>query len=84
MASQSLYAERNTYNPKNRSLPWLLRGVCTHHVLSYRKDLWDAVGEQPKSWDDIRKGGRKIKLLHEKPVGISLAADSAADSNGKA
>ena len=45
-------------------VPWLL---------NYRKDLWDAVGMVPETWEDIRRGGRIIKLLHEKPVGISLS-----------
>lgn len=78
----SAFAERNTYNPRTNRYHGFCEGFVPT-VLSYRKDLWDAVGEQPDSWDDIRKGGRKIKLLHEKPVGISLAAGSAAESNGK-
>lgn len=72
------FAERNTYNPKTNRYHGFCEGFIPT-VLSYRKDLWDAVGERPNSWDDIRKGGRKIKLLHDKPVGISLGKDS----NGK-
>ncbi|MGH1478758.1 MAG: ABC transporter substrate-binding protein [Geminicoccales bacterium] len=68
------FARRGSYNPRTDKY----YGVCESYaptVLSYRKDLWDAVGEQPDSWDDIRKGGRKIKLLHEKSVGLSLAPE---------
>jgi len=71
-------AERNTYNPRTDRYHGFCEGFVPT-VLSYRQDLWDAVGEQPDSWDDILKGGRKIKLLHGKPVGISLAAE--ANSN---
>jgi multiple sugar transport system substrate-binding protein len=45
-------------------------------VITYRKDLWDAVGAAPDTWDDILTGGRRIKLLNDKPVGFSLAAET--------
>jgi multiple sugar transport system substrate-binding protein len=44
-------------------------------LTNYRKDLWDAVGTVPDTWEDVRRGGRKIKLLHEKPLGIGLGGD---------
>jgi multiple sugar transport system substrate-binding protein len=37
----------------------------------YRKDLWDEIGMQPDTWDDVRKGGAKLKQKGH-PVGISL------------
>ncbi len=37
----------------------------------YRKSLWDGVGVQPDSWDNIRIGGAKLKAKGN-PVGISL------------
>jgi multiple sugar transport system substrate-binding protein len=53
-------------------------------VLTYRKDLWDAVGVAPETWDDVRRGGRKIKLLRDKPVGISLAPEHNSDHSLRA
>lgn len=38
----------------------------------YRKDLWDEIGMKPDTWDDIRKGGAKLKAKGH-PVGIGLA-----------
>ncbi len=38
----------------------------------YRKDLWDEIGMTPDTWDDVRKGGAKLKAKGH-PVGISLA-----------
>ena len=64
-------AAMTTYNPKSdrfsgvmlEYLPWLI---------TYRKDLWDGSGYLPDTWENIRLGGRKIKFLHEYPVGIGL------------
>ena len=37
----------------------------------YRKSMWDEIGMKPDSWDDVRKGGAKLKAKGH-PVGISL------------
>lgn len=37
----------------------------------YQKSLWDEIGMQPDSWDNLRKGGAKLKAKGH-PVGISL------------
>jgi multiple sugar transport system substrate-binding protein len=37
----------------------------------YRKSLWDGIGVQPDTWDNIRIGGAKLKAQGH-PVGISL------------
>jgi multiple sugar transport system substrate-binding protein len=68
------FAIRSTYNPKTDKY-FSFCNAFLPAVLTYRKDLWDAVGATPDSWDDIRRGGRQIKLLHERPVGISLAPE---------
>lgn len=68
------FVRKSCYNPKTgrfHSFPESLLAT----MLTYRKDLWDAVGKTPDSWDDIRRGGRAIKLLHGAPVGISLASE---------
>lgn len=44
-------------------------------MVTYRNDLWQAVGKTPNSWEDVRKAGRAIKLLHDTPVGLSLGAE---------
>ncbi len=37
----------------------------------YQKSLWDEIGVVPDTWDNLRKGGAKLKAKG-KPVGISL------------
>jgi len=37
----------------------------------YRKDLWDEIGMTPDTWEDVRKGGAKLKAKGF-PVGIGL------------
>ena len=67
-------AIKSTYNPRTKKF----YGFSDSYVpdpINYRKDLWDAVGMVPDTWEDIRHGGRKIKLLYEKPVGIGLASE---------
>jgi multiple sugar transport system substrate-binding protein len=67
-------AIKSTYNAKSKKF----YGFSVSYIpnpINYRKDLWDAVGTVPDTWEDIRRGGRKIKLLHDKPVGIGLAPE---------
>jgi multiple sugar transport system substrate-binding protein len=50
------YAIKSTYNPRTD----LYFGFCSAvlpPLLTYRKDLWDAGGATPDSWDDVRRGG---------------------------
>ena len=64
-------AFKNTYNPKTDKY----HGFCTDYgalLTNYRQDLWQAVGRYPNTWEDVRLGGRHIRLLHESPVGIAL------------
>src|SRR5665213_1702858 len=37
----------------------------------YQKSLWDEIGMLPDTWDNLRKGGAKLKAKGH-PVGISL------------
>jgi multiple sugar transport system substrate-binding protein len=37
----------------------------------YRKSMWDEIGMQPDTWDNLRIGGAKLKAKGN-PVGISL------------
>lgn len=74
---------RSCYNPRTGKY----HGFCESYaptVLTYRKDLWDAVGQSPATWENIRKGGRSIKLLHETPVGISLTPEHNSEHSVRA
>jgi len=46
----------------------------------YRKDLWDEIGMTPDTWDDLRKGGAKLKAKGH-PVGIGLAHHNDANTS---
>ncbi|HET7198053.1 MAG TPA: extracellular solute-binding protein [Burkholderiales bacterium] len=37
----------------------------------YRKDLWDEIGMKPDTWEDLIKGGAKLKAKGH-PIGIGL------------
>jgi multiple sugar transport system substrate-binding protein len=71
-------ARQSTYNPTTRKF----FGFSDSYVplpIHYRKDLWDAVGVVPDTWEDIRRGGRSIRQLQAIPLGIGLAPEF--DSN---
>lgn len=67
-------AMKSTFNPKSGKY----FGFADSYVpdpINYRRDLWDAVGVAPDTWDDILSGGREIKARHGIPVGIGLARE---------
>ena len=68
------FALKTTYNPKTKKF-WGFPDYYLVMPTNYRKDLWDAVGTVPDTWEHVRQGGRKIKLLHDKPVGLGLGGD---------
>ena len=68
------FSVRSTYNPKTNKYS----GFCGFYapaLITYRKDLWEAVQQAPERWEDVLTGGRRIKLLHQSPVGFSLAPE---------
>jgi multiple sugar transport system substrate-binding protein len=67
-------AVKSTYNPKTKKYYGFSDSFVPDPV-NYRKDLWDDVGVYPDTWDDVRKGGAKIKKKHNIPVGIGLASE---------
>jgi multiple sugar transport system substrate-binding protein len=67
-------ALKTTYNPKTQKF-WGFADYYVVMLTNYRKDLWDAVGAVPDTWEDVWRGGRKIKLVHDRPVGIGLGGD---------
>lgn len=76
-------ATRSCLNPKSGKYHGFAESYAPT-VLTYRKDLWDAVGQAPASWDSIRKGGRAIKLLHGAPVGISIGPEHNSEHSLRA
>jgi len=77
------FAERSNVNPRTGRYHGFIESYAPT-VVTYRKDIWDAVGTVPNTWDDIRKAGRAAKLLHEMPVGISLAPEHNANHSLRA
>jgi multiple sugar transport system substrate-binding protein len=67
-------ALKTTYNPKTQKF-WGFADYYIPFLTNYRQDLWDGVGTVPDTWEQVRQGGRKIKLLHDKPLGIGLGGD---------
>jgi multiple sugar transport system substrate-binding protein len=67
-------AIKSTYNPKTKKYYGFSDSFVPDPV-NYRKDLWDAVGMYPDTWDDVRVGGAKIKKKFDVPVGIGLASE---------
>ena len=77
------FVNRSNVNPRNGRHHGFIEGfIPTLQV--YRKDIWDAVGTRPATWDDIRSGGRAAKLLHDAPVGISFAPEHNAEHSLRA
>jgi multiple sugar transport system substrate-binding protein len=67
-------AVKSTYNPKTNKY-YGFSDSFVPDPINYRKDLWDSVGVEPTSWDNILKGGAAIKKEHNIPVGIGLSAE---------
>jgi multiple sugar transport system substrate-binding protein len=72
-------AIKTTYNPKTQKF-WGFSDYYLVLLTNYRKDLWDAVGTVPNTWEHVLQGGRKIKLLHDKPLGIGLGGDNDCEA----
>jgi multiple sugar transport system substrate-binding protein len=68
------FAVRTTYNPKTGKYFGVPLGYQAA-VTVYDKGLWETVGVQTDSWADILAGGRLIRLLNNKPLGLSLAPE---------
>jgi multiple sugar transport system substrate-binding protein len=71
-------AVKSTYNPKTKKY----FGFSESYVpdpINYRKDLWDGVGIYPNTWEDVLRGGSKIKKKDGNPVLIGISSE--LDSN---
>ncbi len=69
-------AIKSSYNPKTRKY-FAFSDSYVPDPGNYRKDLWAKVGypNGPDTWDDLRKGGKKIKDQIGNPVGLGLSQE---------
>ena len=69
-------AIRSTYNPKTKK-HFAFSPSFTPSLVNWRQDLFSEVGlpEGPKSWEEVRSAGKKIKQQFGAPVGIGLAQE---------
>jgi multiple sugar transport system substrate-binding protein len=65
---------KSTYNPKTKKY-FAFSPSFTPDPVNYRQDLFGQVGmpNGPKTWDEVRTAGAKIKKQFGNPVGIGLA-----------
>lgn len=77
------FARQSCFNPKTGKYHGFGESFYPSMV-TYRKDLWNAIGKTPDTWDDILKGGRAIKLLHNAPVGISIGPEHNSEHSLRA
>ena len=65
---------KSTYNPKTKKY-YAFSPSFTPDPVNYRQDLFAQVGlpNGPKTWDEVRSAGAKIKKQFGNPVGIGLA-----------
>jgi multiple sugar transport system substrate-binding protein len=68
------FAVRANYNPRtNKYLGFA--AAFQPALVVFRRDLWGNVQTLPNTWADVWSGSRRIKLLYEKSVGLSLASE---------
>jgi multiple sugar transport system substrate-binding protein len=77
------FGAKSTYDPKTSKYFGFFPSYQPP-VTIYRKDLWGAARAIPSTWEDVRVGGSRIKLLHQKPVGFSLAPEGNSDQTMRA
>ena len=67
-------AVKSTYNPKTKKY-YAFSPSFTPDPVNYRQDLFSQVGlpNGPRTWDEVRSAGAKIKKQFGNPVGIGLA-----------
>lgn len=77
------FARESIFNPRTGRYHGFAESYAPT-VVTYRSDVWNAVGTLPDDWDSIRKAGRAAKLLQDAPVGLSLAPEHNADHSLRA
>lgn len=68
------FAERSSYNPITKKR-YCIADSFVALPLNYRRDLWNDVGVFPTSWEQILRGGQRIRQKHHIPMGFSFAGD---------
>lgn len=71
------FGRRSTFNPKTRKY----FGVSDYFVpapIIWRHDLWNAIGQSPATWENVREAAPLLKQLGH-PIGLGQAAEP--DSN---
>ena len=65
---------KSTYNPKTKKY-YAFSPSFTPDPVNYRQDLFSQVGlpNGPRTWEEVRTAGAKIKKQFGNPVGIGLA-----------
>jgi multiple sugar transport system substrate-binding protein len=66
-----------TYNPKTKKYFAFSDNYVPDPVV-WRRDLWNAVGHSPSTWDQVRRAAPKLKAAGH-PIGIGQSAE--IDSN---
>jgi multiple sugar transport system substrate-binding protein len=69
-------AIKSTFNPKTKRY-FAFSPSFTPDPVNYRQDLFGPVGlaSGPRTWDDVRTAGAKIKKQFGNPIGIGLAQE---------
>jgi multiple sugar transport system substrate-binding protein len=69
-------AHKSTYNPKTKKY-FAFADSYVPDPGNYHKDLWAAAGfpKGPDTWDDLRKGAKKIRETAGNPCGIGLSQE---------
>jgi len=70
-------AHKATYNPKTKKYFSFSDNYVPDPVV-WRRDLWNAVGHSPSTWDQVRRAAPKLKAAGH-PIGIGQSAE--IDSN---
>jgi multiple sugar transport system substrate-binding protein len=70
-------AHKATYNPKTKKYFAFSDNYVPDPVV-WRRDLWNAVGHSPSTWDQVRRAAPKLKAAGH-PIGIGQSAE--IDSN---
>jgi multiple sugar transport system substrate-binding protein len=73
-------AIRMGYDPNTKIYYNFILNYALNPII-YRRDLWDAVGKFPDTWEDVRLGGRHIKLVHGPAIGLGLGNDPLCRRN---
>ena len=65
---------KSTYNPKTKKY-YAFSPSFTPDPVNYRQDLFGQVGlpNGPKTWDEVRTAGARVKKQFNNPVGVGLA-----------